>query len=38
MENATQWKDVIKGAFQAAVIMIILDRLGITGGTPWLEV
>lgn len=37
LENATQWKDVIKTAIQTAIIMTILDRLGIVGGEPWLE-
>lgn len=28
---------MIKTAIQAAIIMIILDRLGLIGGEPWLE-
>lgn len=36
--SMSQWKDVVKTAITAAVIMVILDRLGLIGGEPWLEV
>lgn len=28
---------MIKTAVQAAVLMVILDRLGFVGGEPWME-
>lgn len=37
MQNATQWKEVFKTAIQAAIVLVLLDRLGLVGGEPWLE-
>ena len=38
IDNATQWKDVLKSALEAALIVTMLDRLGLIGIDVWLEV
>lgn len=37
VENASQWKDVLKEAAQVAVIIVIIDRLGFIDSETWLE-
>ena len=36
LDNAQQWRDVLHEAAQAAVIVVLLDRLRITRGPRWL--
>lgn len=38
VDNLRQWQDVAKEALKAAVVLAVLDRLGLVGGDPWLEI
>lgn len=37
IDNAAQWKDILKESAQLALVMILLDRLGFVDGEPWFE-
>ena len=37
LDNASQWKDVVQTALQAAVVLLLLERLNVMRPEPWLE-
>ena len=37
IDQANQWQNVVKSAVQAAIILTLLDRLGIVSRQQWLE-
>jgi hypothetical protein len=37
MDNATQWKDIMKDSMYAVIILLIMERLMLTRHGGWLE-
>lgn len=37
MDNAWQWKDLLKDAIKMALVVLILDKIGFIDNEQWLE-
>lgn len=37
LDNAKEWFKVFKGSIKVALVIVILERIGLVGGESWLE-